>query len=373
MRLIFFCGCLEQGKDGVGDYVRRLANHISGEHQVCLISLNDGYVKDNFQESIYGRITVLRISSQLSSSKSNVVVKRYLTEFIPDVVSLQFVPYSFDKKGLPVFFLFRFRKFMNHATSAKWHIMFHELWLGINKEISLKERIIGILQRGIIKLTIDVVNPFLITTSIAIYQRELKRLCKKSVVLTPLFSNIACEAMGIRKELELKSNEFKIACFGSIYSRSQFAAFLEELHDFSQTNTERRYKFVFVGRNGNTLENWKQLLKSRNIEYEVLGEQSEFIISSVLNNCQVGITTTHKLLAGKSGTIAAMAMTGLPIVSVANTWTPVKEVREDRSYPSVFQYEKGNLKSFLNNIENYSLITSNTVELVADTFLNYWV
>ena len=41
MKLIFICGSLEPGRDGVGDYTRRLAGELIRQgHQIAIIALN---------------------------------------------------------------------------------------------------------------------------------------------------------------------------------------------------------------------------------------------------------------------------------------------------------------------------------------------
>jgi hypothetical protein len=45
MNIVFICGCLEPGVDGVGDYSRRLAGElIRMGNKVQLISLNDYHI-----------------------------------------------------------------------------------------------------------------------------------------------------------------------------------------------------------------------------------------------------------------------------------------------------------------------------------------
>ena len=70
MRIVFLCGSLEQGRDGVGDYTRKLAGQlIRCGHNVVAVSLNDNYIKENIQciQKLDGiELSVLRLSSTIS-------------------------------------------------------------------------------------------------------------------------------------------------------------------------------------------------------------------------------------------------------------------------------------------------------------------
>jgi hypothetical protein len=49
MKIIFLCGSLEPGCDGVGDYTRRLAGELIKQgHHIAAVALNDQYLQEEF-------------------------------------------------------------------------------------------------------------------------------------------------------------------------------------------------------------------------------------------------------------------------------------------------------------------------------------
>src|SRR5690606_24463810 len=105
MKIIFICGCLEPGKDGVGDYTRRLAGElIRQDIPVGIISYNDMFVEDEILEHQVSEntpIPCLRIPKAWSRRKRSDHAKIWVKHNNPEWLSLQFVIYSFNDKGLP--------------------------------------------------------------------------------------------------------------------------------------------------------------------------------------------------------------------------------------------------------------------------------
>ena len=62
------------------------------------------------------------------------------------MISLQYVPYGYNGKGLPFLLPGMIKKM---SRGSKVHIMFHELWLGEAKGSTWKEKFLGFLQRKI--------------------------------------------------------------------------------------------------------------------------------------------------------------------------------------------------------------------------------
>ena len=98
MKIMFLCGCLEQGKDGVGDYVHRLALLCSHKNVECYkVAINDSFISEiiwNTKENILRLPANLRYEDKIKKLID-------LTEFFqPDWISLQFVSFSFDHMQL---------------------------------------------------------------------------------------------------------------------------------------------------------------------------------------------------------------------------------------------------------------------------------
>ena len=50
MKIMFICGSLEPGKDGVGDYTRRLCAHLKKHHiEVGILAYNDKFINSELE------------------------------------------------------------------------------------------------------------------------------------------------------------------------------------------------------------------------------------------------------------------------------------------------------------------------------------
>ncbi|HEX6429722.1 MAG TPA: hypothetical protein VF008_18645, partial [Niastella sp.] len=96
MNILFICGALEPGKDGVGDYTRRLAGAVQSlGHRSSIIALYDHYVSEETiaaQPAENNTIQVLRISSNTGDVNRFRRAKEWADAFAPLWISLQFVP-----------------------------------------------------------------------------------------------------------------------------------------------------------------------------------------------------------------------------------------------------------------------------------------
>lgn len=104
MRLAFICSSLEPGRDGVGDYTRRLAGELVRQgHPSIAVALNDPHISKTvfeLQEIEGVSISVLRLPIVMPWSKRVIEARNWLEAFNPDWISLQFVPFGFHRRGL---------------------------------------------------------------------------------------------------------------------------------------------------------------------------------------------------------------------------------------------------------------------------------
>ena len=131
MNILFICGSLEEGKDGVGDYTLLIARQLSLlGHKVSVISFYDRYIEWMVEDTILNNktpINSLRLSSNISSVERFNLINKKIKTFSPDWVSIQYVPFAFHHKGLSAKFHRDMIKLLEHINV---HIMFHELWVG---------------------------------------------------------------------------------------------------------------------------------------------------------------------------------------------------------------------------------------------------
>jgi hypothetical protein len=348
MKILFICGSAEPGKDGVGDYTRRLCGElIKMGHIAQILSLCDLQVTSfsrQFQETEGGTVEVNRIPIATSNNQRFIWLQNILNDFQPDWISLQFVPYSFNPKGLP-FWLPMFLKKLkgNH----KWHIMFHELWLGIDMESSFRHKCIGKLQQLIVKKMIHTTKPYFISTQNKLYQFFLQSHNIKTDIL-PICGNIPVAA------IKNGSNEFtQLVLFGTIHPGAPFKEFVNDLI-IKAKKFEKPIKFVFIGKNGPELTTFTNVLENCNIYCEVMGIQSEKIISQVLINSDFGISTTPYFQTEKSGVFAAYREHQISTICVSRQWTPSKG---QYTISQIIKYEKNNLNLISMNAEVFNLQT----------------
>ncbi|MEO7767543.1 MAG: hypothetical protein ABIS01_08960, partial [Ferruginibacter sp.] len=188
MKIAFLCGSLEPGRDGVGDYTRRLAGELIRQgHEAGIIAINDQHFTgefEGFQESEGLNLPMLRLPSHWPSNQRFKRAASWINSFNPGWISLQFVPFSFNAKGLPFGMS---RLLMTLGKNRNWHIMFHELWVGMHIGAPRKEICWGYVQREIILSLIRRLQPRLIHTQSSLYKTQLAKLGVKALLL-PLFS-----------------------------------------------------------------------------------------------------------------------------------------------------------------------------------------
>lgn len=365
MNILFICGSIEPGKDGVGDYTRRLCGELLRTgFNIQILSLCDHQTTcftNEKQEIDATEVTVNRIPISALNKQRFIWSQEILNDFQPDWISLQFVPYSFNSKGLP-FWLPSFLKKLkgNH----KWHVMFHELWIGMDWDATFKSKCIGLLQKGVV-LKILKGKKKIINTQTFLYQSKIAAL-GYNVQILPLFSNIIKNKVSIIKTTT-EELEFKLCIFGSIHYGAPIEKFIYDLKQILSLSKEKRtLKFVFIGNCGVAIDEWKKVLLAHKINFEITGFITDEEISNLLSGCQYGISTTPYILSQKSGTLAAMFDHRLPVLCVARNW----EVKgfEQPIFSNLINYENSET---INNFLDRKFMPSNdnNLEFVAMKFL----
>ncbi|MFV5690289.1 hypothetical protein ACM55M_16885 [Flavobacterium sp. ZT3R25] len=356
MNILFICGSAEPGKDGVGDYIRRLCGELSRiGHQAQILSLCDKHADLFFTETQFvegSSVIVSRIPMGSSYNQQMAWSQEILNAANVDWISLQFVPYSFDSKGLP----FWLSGFLNKLKGKhQWHFMFHELWIGIEREATFKKKCVGFLQKKIIQKLEKSIAPKVVHTQSKIYQHYLSKVAIISHYL-PLFGNVSVTAS------KSEGPELvRIVVFATIHDKAPFEDFIIDLKKELE-HLHKESKFVFIGRHGAMLGTWTNILELYAIEYELLGASSEEKISEVLTNSDYGISSTPYKISDKSGVLAAMREHQLAIISVAKPWIDQEDIPV--SFDDIIQYQKENL-----SLIKPSETGMNSLSSVCDVFL----
>lgn len=325
MKILFICSSLEINKDGVGDYTRCLAIELIKQgYNVALLAINDKNIDETISENQYNdniSLLTLRFPAVLNYEQKKKMAKEYIEKFDPDWLSLQYVPYGFQDKGLPIG-LVNFLKQIG-GDDRKWHVMFHELWLSISKISPLKHKIISFFQKKIVVGLLKDLNAKCIMTSNRLYQLVLHKEDIISQIL-PLFSSISksiFDTAFIEHEVIEKLPEpnksldnYKfLGIFGTIYPDSNIETVLRNLI----TKTDKQLILLIFGKSGawgiNEIKRLELILKDK-ILFLNLGMLHADKISTLLQFIDTGISCTSTNYIGKSSVFAAMRFHNLNII-----------------------------------------------------------
>ena len=354
MRLLFLCGGLEPGRDGVGDYTRSLAAEcVRQGHEVRLLALNDHLAARVLNEPQLAEATpvpCVRYPAARPGRERFADAAREVEAFAPDWISLQFVPYGFHPKGIP----WRLARGLEKIIAGRpLQLMFHELWIGFGPGAPLKERLVGALQRRCIFDLVRRLRPRAVHTSNAAYAVLLDNGGVRAEVL-PIFGNIpvvpnaplpaAFLEAGIPLELAERRQWLVGLFFGTIHPEWEPEALIEPLMR-AATSEGRRVALVSAGRLGVSGEAaWERMGRAygndgAQIRFIRCGELPPAEISALMQTADFGVAVSPWLLLDKSGSAAAMADHGLPVVFTRADGAPPQDgpfffrCGKDREFP----------------------------------------
>jgi glycosyltransferase involved in cell wall biosynthesis len=305
VKILFIAGSLEPGKDGVGDYTRTLGDECRRlGHETFLMSLNDSWIDKLSQEN-----RLLRLASTMPWVSRIKAGRTFVAEHQPNLVSLQYVPYSFHPAGLG-FALPRIVQAIIGGVPA--HLMLHELWIGSQIGAPFKVKVFGFCQRKIIQSLVKGMRCRIIHTSNTVYARLLSRHGIDAKIL-PLFGSVPVLPNSVVAPRD--DSALRLGLFGSIHpewSPEQLFARLQSLG--------KPIHAYHIGRIGPGESLWNEVVQryEAEIQFQRFGEQSLENISQFLLSLDFGVATTPLSLIGKSSSVAAMLDHGLPVIVSRN-------------------------------------------------------
>jgi hypothetical protein len=204
------------------------------------------------------------------------------------------------------------------------HIMFHEIWIGDYRGAPLKQKLVGRIQKFLIKKLVSLPSVKAIHTSNEAYMDRLSNIC--DVQFLPLFGNISylpdeipvhdLENENLQKLLLMdRSQTAFFSFFGSIYDNTETEKRIKNIIDHLTTKNYMPY-FISIGSLRSGKDVWDKLnyqFKDR-AEFIELGKLSEKEVSVTLHHSDFGITTTDLDIIGKSGATLAMLEHGLQVI-----------------------------------------------------------
>lgn len=306
-RILFICGTLEAGKDGVGDYTRRLASELRSRGlKVSIIAARDKKIAvlSSDHESI-------RIPYATPAAERRSLMRRAILDFKPDWISLQYVPYSFNNRGIPLAFILELRAL---APLGKWQVMFHELWIDENGLATPKDTAISLLQRWAITGLNRAVKPELRHTHLPAYQTKLLNKTHITSRPLPLFANIAPAFPAQNKEV--REQEYRIGFFSQMELYPEVLTFIRQLKDWL-IKKNRKLEIVLLGGSEDKMRSVAASLSRHFPDSTItpLGFLAEKELSKQLGALDLGITPVRNHDIGKSGTVAAFLNHGLPVAA----------------------------------------------------------
>ncbi|WOO40821.1 glycosyltransferase [Rubellicoccus peritrichatus] len=337
MKICFICGSIAPGRDGVGDYTTSLATVLTqNDRESCVISLTERTTgKDDFP------FAHLRLTADLDWKEKSSLVKEFLATEKPDVISLQYVPYAFDPKGLP--------KGFNHWLKENigpvdFHIMFHELWVAAEHGASFKSRILGTLQKRMISKMLSSLNPISVHTTNRVYKQLLKGIGIDANTLSlfssidPSKDNVDAFTMFEKAGIELSNVNRKgwllAGVFGTIHPTWNIERAFELLASATQSSGKKAV-FVLIGRNGTAAEAGISKAQEQypTVTVARLGALSDAEFNAAVSNLDFAFSASPWALLGKSASASALLGQRCPLVFTDDRWrlskgtTPLPELK----------------------------------------------
>jgi hypothetical protein len=335
-RIALICGGLDEGRNGVGDYCRRLGAALSKLGLECLLlAMKDPSVdRETVTKDPAAAMTLAQLPARVALRARYARAAALIAEWCPDWTSLQFVPYSFQRKGLP---LRDMHWFPPTVRGRKLHVMVHELWAGYGTKRTAKLAVLGAMQRSIILGLLHRMRPRFVDTTNYYYQQLLARSGIEAGVL-PLFSNIPVttqtgedwiyDAMRQNGGPDLKQDRERwwvLGMFGKIAREWDWPAepLLARLVEIG-SRARRKIIVVSAGHAGSDATSpfgcWRE--RFPDIRFVAIGPRSPNEISQFLNSVDFGLSPYPLYVLGKSGSAAAMLEHGLPVIASCGDITP---------------------------------------------------
>lgn len=327
MRILFIAPSTIPGASGVGDYTTSLAQECARQGvPAALVSFEENQISpaEKFTRTEEHGVPFLRISAALSWSEKARLLKDFGDEFKPDWISLQFVCFGFHRRGLVFGLGSRLRRIF---PRVKWHVMFHEIWVGRMQGAPWKTRILGWLQMFSIRSTMRFLEPTLCHTTNPTYRCVLPEAGVEPLEL-PLFGNIPLPeplmphllldqlaAAGV--EAPVTRERYCIfGIYGTLHPVWPPEPFLAHVLKACQ-QMKKTPVFVSIGSIGVGEELWKTMAQTYepSIRFVRLGHQQPEMIAHFFAGLDFGVAASNYQLIGKSSSAAAMLEHGVPLVA----------------------------------------------------------
>jgi len=321
------------GRDGVGDYLRRLAEACTRRGHVCaILALSDPFLTkpaESFLEREDICIQLICLPSTIPWKERLELARIFRDRFKPDWISFHVVPYAYHSRGILLGLNSLFRTL---TAGHRLHLMFHELWVAGGSPAPWRDHVTGFVQRLGLRRMLALLQPRVVTTSNPMYAAMLRSVGGTPTLL-PLCGNIPVEKITQplsdyfeRAEITATNRkEWWVGIFfGTLHRQWKPEPFLGLLLR-AAAQAQKKICLVTVGRIGGAgAALWENLGKNYGSQITLInrGEQPSPLISGLLQAADFGIAATPWQLIGKSGTAAAMLEHGLPVIVTRDDLRP---------------------------------------------------
>jgi hypothetical protein len=316
MNLLFICPGLEPGKDAVGDYTVEIARRVANAGwNVSIIALADQHV-DVRSEGLRAGCQTIRLPKKSAWNLRWQQLTDYVKETKPDWVSLQWVAFGYQDKGLP---LTLGRRLRNAIGDIPVQVMCHEIWVRADGSGSLKERLYSHLQRIVHRRVFNALRPTLVHTHAEPYRKALGSIGLFTSIL-PLASNIHGDESNDLQVAEEPpydlTRELAFIVFGHTPAEWDALAVMKKLGSACK-RMDKKALLLFVGKGGPSGHALQNLIR-RGVEVGVTVESLGFLkaerVRYYMRYAHAGLATVPFALWQKSGAVAAMRASGLPVI-----------------------------------------------------------
>lgn len=302
MSILFITNRFPPLVDGVGDYTFNLAKEfVRNGHEVVVVCSQNSRVVEGNHDGMWVYPVVAKWNG--SAGKKIVCIAK---QHSIDIISLQYVPHGFDKKGLPIGLLFSINKLKKAGFPLL--VFCHEVSVEYFSG-SIKQRLLEYLMKKITKSILK--QSDYIATSITHYRYMIEQLVgKRRIGQIPIASNIPAI---VPSYALLSSLRNRIACAGelviSFFGLRNISTSLEAIKQLQSEGY--KLKILFIGKSPESIQKVPPPNSIKTGVLETKEIYKYFLVSDIM------ILPENSLYGAsfKSGSLAAAMEAGLPVIT----------------------------------------------------------